>query len=141
MSVFVNSFRGSFDRTGCLASGTGGSLTLDIICRPLAGLLDSGQTSDSPAKERDERLPRGPGSASFGVYRSSKAVYPANVCSFPRAMLVVVLAAIASVGALLVACLGLHRESAHPPRVAALPPRAERTMPLIRPSGSVQLLK
>ena len=53
-----------------------------------------------------------------------------------RAMLVVVLAAIASVGALLVSHLGPHRESAHPPRVTALPPRPERTMlpPAPRPS-------
>jgi len=53
-----------------------------------------------------------------------------------RAMLVVALAAITSVGALLMAYLGPHRESAHPPRVTALPPRAERTLlpPAPRPS-------
>jgi rare lipoprotein A len=53
-----------------------------------------------------------------------------------RAMLVLALAAIASVGALLVARRGPRRERAHPPRAAALPPRAERTMlpPAPRPS-------
>ena len=53
-----------------------------------------------------------------------------------RTMLVVALAAIASVGALLVAHLGPHRESAHPPQVTAQPPRAERTMlpPAPKPS-------
>ena len=52
-----------------------------------------------------------------------------------RAMLVVVLAAIASVGALLLPHLGPHRESAHPARTA-LPPRPERTTlpPAPRPS-------